>query len=153
MILFLNFWKKKILNWIFENFWIFVRCHPSVLSHHALETAECDESYYIERGGIIFGRRGAGNSFTMSHTATRWSSWPYTDFNFFFVTSVPGGGLCPYMAYGRGLPIYGSALAPWVFWGAKKPHTLLLLYILINCFFKLIVDIFLTNLNIKSHIY
>ena len=110
-------------------------------------------NHIATKGGTIFGRRGAGNSFTMSHTATRWSSWPYTDFNFFFVTSVPGGGLCPYMAYGRGLPIYGSALAPWVFWGAKKPHTLLLLYILINCFFKQIVDIFLTKLNIKSHIY
>ena len=37
-----------------------------------------------------------------------------------------GVGLCPYMAYGWRLPIYGSALAPWVFGGTKKPHTLLL---------------------------
>ena len=41
--------------------------------------------------GTIFDRRGAGNSFTMSLTATRGSSWPYMDF-IFFVTSVPGGG-------------------------------------------------------------
>ena len=63
-------------------------CHPSVLSHHALGMAECDESYCND-GGTIFGRRGAGNSFTMSHTATRASSWPYMNFKF-FVTSVPG---------------------------------------------------------------
>jgi hypothetical protein len=44
-----------------------------VLSYHALGTVECDESYCIERGAI-FGRRGAGNSFTMSYTATRGSS-------------------------------------------------------------------------------
>jgi hypothetical protein len=41
---------------IFLNFEIFARCHPSVLSHHALGTVECDESYCIERGAI-FGRR------------------------------------------------------------------------------------------------
>ena len=66
--------------------------HPSVLSHHALETVECDESYCYE---YIFGRRGAGNSFTMRHTATRRSSWPYMDFNF-FVTSVPRCRAMPY---------------------------------------------------------
>ena len=32
--------------------------HPSVLSHHALGTAECDESYCIE--GTIFGRSFVG---------------------------------------------------------------------------------------------
>jgi hypothetical protein len=57
------------------------------------------------KGGTIFGRRGAGNFFTMSHAATRGSSWPYMDFKF-FVTSVPRVGLCPYMGNGRGLPIY-----------------------------------------------
>jgi hypothetical protein len=41
---------------------------PSLLSHHALGTLECDES---NDGEPIFGRRGAGNSFNMSHTATR----------------------------------------------------------------------------------
>jgi hypothetical protein len=46
-------------------------CHPSVLSHHALGTVECDES---NDGGTMFGRRGAGNYFTMSNTATRASS-------------------------------------------------------------------------------
>jgi hypothetical protein len=84
------------------------------LSHYALGTVECDESYCNDGGGPYLVVGGAGNSFTMSHTATRGSSWPYMDFKF-FVTSVPGVGLCPYMAYGRGLPIYGNALAPWVF--------------------------------------
>jgi hypothetical protein len=46
-------------------------CHPSILS--ALETSKCEESYCND-GGTIFGRRGAGNSFTMNHTATRASS-------------------------------------------------------------------------------
>ena len=64
---------------------------PSLLSHHALETVECDES---NEGGTIFGPGGAGNYFTMSHTARRASSWPYMDFWTFkcFVTSVPGWG-------------------------------------------------------------
>ena len=44
---------SKLCNFFF-NFKIFARCHPSVLSHHALETAECDESYYIERGDHIW---------------------------------------------------------------------------------------------------
>ena len=38
-----------------------------------------------------------------------------------------GVGICPYMAYGRGLPIYGSTLAPWVFGVHKMCLTLLLL--------------------------
>ena len=59
---------------------------PSLLSHHALETVECDES---NEGETIFGRGGAGNSFTMSHTATRGSSWPYMDFK--FVCDVSSG--------------------------------------------------------------
>ena len=80
--------------------------HPSVLSHHALETVECDESYCYE---YIFGRRGAGNSFTMSHSATRGSSWPYMDFKF-FVTSVPVGGVMPlYVAYGGVCPYMGTS--------------------------------------------
>ena len=87
---------------------------------------------------IILQRKGpymvvgdAGNFFTTSHTAMRASSWPYMDFNF-FVTSVPGVGLCTYMAYGRGLPIYGSALAPWVFGGTKMCVTLLLIHLTQN---------------------
>ena len=35
---------------------------PSVLSHHALETAAYDESYCND-GGTIFGRRGCGELF------------------------------------------------------------------------------------------
>ena len=35
---------------------------PSVLSHHALGTVECDESYCND-GGTIFGRRGCGEFF------------------------------------------------------------------------------------------
>jgi hypothetical protein len=59
------------------------------------------------KGGTIFGRRGAGNSFTMSHTATRGSSWPYMDFKF-FVTSVLGGGV---------VPLYGKWAGSTHIWG------------------------------------
>ena len=70
------------------------------------------------KGGTIFGRRGAGNSFTMSHTATRGSSWPYMDFKF-FVTSVLGGGVVPLYGKWAGSTIYGDATTPQVFRGAK----------------------------------
>ena len=81
-------------------------CHPSVLSDRALGTVECYETYSNERG-TIFGRRGAGNSFTMSHAATRGSSWPYMDFKF-FVTSVPGNGV---------IPLYGKWAGSTHIWG------------------------------------
>jgi hypothetical protein len=35
---------------------------------------DCGMNYIASKGGTIFGRRGAGNYFTMSHTATRGSS-------------------------------------------------------------------------------
>ena len=78
-------------------------CHPSVLSHHMLGTAECDESYCIEGDHIwSFFRRDAGNFFTMSHTATRAASWPYMDFlkiQIFCDVSF-GVDICPYMENG-----------------------------------------------------
>jgi hypothetical protein len=140
---------SKLCNFFF-NFKIFARCHPSVLSHHALETAECDESYYIERGGsyLVVGvlgillpwvilRRDGHHDHIQISTFFLWRQFLGVGYALIWLM----GGVYPYMG------------APWVFWGAKKPHTLLLLYILINCFFKQIVDIFLTKLNIKSHIY
>ena len=46
----------------------------------------------------------------------------------FLVMSVPGRvGLCPYMTYERGIPIYGDAATPRVFGVTKKPHSLLLM--------------------------
>jgi hypothetical protein len=76
-------------------------------------------------GGPYLVVEDAGNCFTMIHTATRASSWPYMDF--FLVTSVLGGGLCPYMAYGRGIPIFGNATTQQVFRVTKMCLTLLLL--------------------------
>jgi hypothetical protein len=90
LILFLNFWKKKILNWIFENFWIFVRCHPSVLSHHALGTAECDESYCIE--GTIFGRSFVGVPDFVYHESYCDESGIMTIYGFQFFCDVSSGG-------------------------------------------------------------
>jgi len=65
---------------------------------------------------LIVHSSGAGNSFTMSHTATRASSWPYMNFKFVW-RQFRGVGLCPYMAYGRGLPIYGSLHSSTGYWG------------------------------------
>jgi hypothetical protein len=97
-----------------DRFWLMktyqYRCHPSVLSHHALGKTECDESYCIEGNHIwSFFRRGAGIFFIMSHTATRASSWPYMDFwTFkFFVTSVPGWGYAPIWEMGVYMHLYG----------------------------------------------
>jgi hypothetical protein len=63
--------SKLCIFFIFElfffNFELFVKCHLSIWSHHALGRVECDESY-CNKGETIFGRLGAGNSFTMSHT-------------------------------------------------------------------------------------
>ena len=111
--------------WPVGRFWLVKTyqygCHPSVLSHHALGTVECDESYCNERG-TIFGRRGAGNSFTMSHSATRGSSWPYMDFKFFCDVSSGGWGyalIC--CGIWRGLPIYGNVTTPRVLGWLKCP--------------------------------
>ena len=103
-------------------------CHPSVLSHHALETVECDESYFND-GGIIFGCRDAGKSFTMSHTATRGSSWPYMDFNFFCDVSSGGWGY-PLIGHMGGVyPYMGPSTPPRVFGVPKTDHSLLFLVI------------------------
>ena len=73
-----------------------------------------------------FFRRGAGNCFTMSHTATRAASWPYMDVKV-FVTSVPRGG--DVSLYG----IWAGSTHIWVppslhrFLGCIINHTLLLL--------------------------
>ena len=93
-------------------------CHPSVLSHHALGTVEWDESYCIDGGPyLVVGVRGIILPWVILRREGRhdhiWSSN-------FLVTSVPGVGLCPYMAYGRGLPIYGDAATPRVFGGGLK---------------------------------
>jgi hypothetical protein len=45
---------------------------------------------HIASRGTVFGRRGAGNYFSMSHTATRGSSSPYMDFKFCDVRSRGG---------------------------------------------------------------
>ena len=89
---FLNIWIFENVCWSFFDlwkhinmdvalpFWVIVRAgRQNVMNHIAM------------MGGpyLFFG--GAGNPFTMSHTATRGSSWPYTDFKF-LVTSFPGGG-------------------------------------------------------------
>ena len=114
------------------------RCHPSVLSHHALGKTECDESYCIEGNDIwSFFRRGAGIFFIMSHTATRASSWPYMDFWTFklFVRSVPGWGYVPIWEMGVSMALYGNAATLWVFGVHKTDHTLLLkfIYFSSNC--------------------
>jgi hypothetical protein len=95
-------WWKHINMDVTLPFWVIMRSGRRNVMNH------------IPTRGTIFGRRGAGNVFSMSHTTTRVSSWPYRNFKF-VVTSVSGVVLCPYMAYGRGLSIYGDATTPRVF--------------------------------------
>jgi hypothetical protein len=45
----------------------------------------------------------------------------------FFCDVSSGVGLCPYMGYGRGIPIYGDAATPRVFRVHKTDHSLLLM--------------------------
>jgi hypothetical protein len=78
-------------------------CHPSVLSHHALGTAECDESYCIEGNHIwSFFRRSAGNYFY--HESYCNESVIMTIYGFlniqFFCDVSSGVGLCSYMGNG-----------------------------------------------------
>jgi len=62
----------------------------------------------LHRGGTIFGRRGVGNDFSMSHTAT--SSWPYMDFKFFCDVSS-GGGV---------MPLCGKWVCLWPYMGTPQ---------------------------------
>ena len=129
--------------WFFWIFWIFLirfwlvktyqyGWHPSVVSHHAFETAECHESYCNEGWGDhiwSFFLRGAGICYTMSHTATRVLSWPYMDiwtFNF-CVTSVPRWGYASIWEMGVYMALYGETTKPRVFGVHNKPHCLLLI--------------------------
>ena len=96
-------------------------CHPSVLSHRALGTAECDES---NEGGpyLVVGVRGILLPWVTLRREGRhdhiWiSNILWRQFR---------GGLCPYRAYGRGIPLYGNAATPQVFRVPKTDHSLLL---------------------------
>ena len=70
---------------------------------------------------------GAGNSFTMSHAATRGSARPYMDFKL-FVTSVPGGGgVMPLYGHMGGVyPYMGLSYPPRVFGVHNMSPSLLL---------------------------
>ena len=87
------------------------------------------ESYWNE--GDHIWSSGCGECFNMSHTATKTSWWPnkviwiFWKFKFFGDVSS-GVETWPFLEYGRGIPIYGSALAPWVFGVHKMSLTLLL---------------------------
>jgi len=89
-------------------------CHLSVLSHHALGTAECDESYCIEGGHIWSSfRRGAGN---------------FWKFNI-FVTSVPGWRHVLIWEMGVSMALYRNTTTPRVFGVPTTEHSLLLTYV------------------------
>ena len=123
MFFFWFFWIFLIRFWLVKTYqygW-----HPSVLSHHALGTAKCDESYCIE--GTIFGRSFVGVRgifITMSHTATRALPWPYMDFwTFKFCgRSVPEWGYTPIWELGVSMALYEDVTTP-RFFGCIKNHT------------------------------
>ena len=87
------FWLVKI----YQYGW-----HPSVLSHHALGTAECDESYCIE--GTIFGRSFVGVRGLFYHESYCDESGIMTIYGFLniqiFCDVSSGLGLWPYMGNG-----------------------------------------------------
>jgi len=63
-------------------------------------------NHIASKGGTIFGRRGVGNGFTMSHTAT--SSWPYMDFKLFLWRQFRGVAM----------PLCGKWVCLWPYMGA-----------------------------------
>jgi hypothetical protein len=93
-------------------------CDPSVLSHHALGTVEWDESYCID--GDHIWSSGCGELFYHESYCDERVVMTIYGFQIFWWRQFRGVGLCPYMAYGRGLPIYGDAATPRVFWGRLK---------------------------------
>ena len=124
-------WIDDVINlepffsfWPVGRFWLVKTyqygCHPSVLSHRALRTAECDESNeggsYLVVGvcgillpWVILRREGRHDHIWISNVLWR-------QFR----------GVCPYRAYGRGIPLYGNAATPQVFRVPKTDHSLLL---------------------------
>ena len=117
-------------------------CHPSVLSHHALETVECDESYCIEGGDHIWSS-GCGEFCLPWVILRREGRHDHSQFR-------ARVGLCPCIAYGRGLPFYGSLPPPRVFGVTKNDHSLLLITVR---YLKLKCDLYYINLNVidKRH--
>ena len=126
-------------------------CHPSVLSHHALETVECEESYCIEGGDHIWSS-GCGK-FCLPWVILRregrhdhiWISI------FFLVTSVPGeGGVMPLYSIWAGSTLLWVPPPPRVFGVTKNDHSLLLITVR---YLKLKCDLYYINLNVidKRH--
>ena len=109
--LLVGFWLVKHINMdVTLPFWVIMRSGRRNVMNH------------IASRGTIFGRSFVGVRgiyFSMSHTATRASSWPYMDFwTFkFFVPSVPGWGYAPIWEMGVSMALYGSLLPSLGFWG------------------------------------
>ena len=122
----------------------------------------CFESSCARDGGmwwiILHRRRGPylvvgvrGILLTMSHTATRGSSWPYMDFKYILVTSVPGeGGVMPLYSIWAGSTLLWVPPPPRVFGVTKNDHSLLLITVR---YLKLKCDLYYINLNVidKRH--
>ena len=98
--LFLNFFFEFLKFWlfIFFEFFLFffiliffVRCHPSVLSHHALGTVECDESYCNEKGDHIWSS-GCGEFFYHESYCDERVVMTIYEFQIFCDVSSGGGG-------------------------------------------------------------
>jgi hypothetical protein len=105
-------------------------CHPSVLSHHALGTVECDESNCNERGDNIW-LSGVWGILLPWVIVRREGRHDHIWILIFLVTSVPGGGVMPLYDIWAGSTHIGEAATPLVFGVTKTDHSLLLIHILI----------------------
>ena len=82
----------------------------------------------LHRGGPYLVVLSSGCGHLFYHESYCDQSVIMTIYGFEFFCDVSSGvGICPYMTYGLGLPIYGSTLAPWVFGVHNMCLTLLLL--------------------------
>jgi hypothetical protein len=118
-------WWKHINMDVTLPFWVIMRSGRRNVMNH------------IASRGTIFGRSFVGVRgifITMSHTATRASSWPYMDFWIFnfFVTSVSGWGYAPIWEMGVYMDYMVPSFPPWVFGVHKTDHSLLLFVLFVS---------------------
>jgi hypothetical protein len=123
MLVIFDWWKHINMD-VTLPFWVIMRSGRRNMMNHTASRG----SYLVVLSS------GCGDFvFTMSHTATRASSWPYMDFWTFksFVTSVSGWSYAPIWEMGVSMALYGSLHPSLSFWGAWKttlPTTLVWWY-------------------------
>ena len=122
-------WIDDVINlepffsfWPVGRFWLVKTyqygCHPSVLSHRALGTVECDETYSNERGDHIWSS-GCGEFFYHESCCDERVVMAIYGFQIFCDVSSGGGVMPLYGKWAGSTHIYGDATTPQVFRGTK----------------------------------